>query len=517
MMGEVFAAVDVGSYEIALKIFELSMDRGVHELDHIRHRMDIGSETYASGHISSAHVDEMIRILSEYKKIMKSYGVTHYQAYGTSAMRETKDILIVRDLIEQRTGIHIDVLSNSEQRFLDYKSIALKYDQFEEVISRPTAIVDIGGGSIQISLFEKDTLFATQNLKMGVLRLYTAMKQVQATRAKYSYLISELVSSQLQVFAKMHMKDKKIENIILIDDYVSPILQGMKFGKKEKDFGSITGKEFRKVLEKGENFSDQQVAKSLTIPEDNVPLLYVSGALIGCILEITKAENIWSPGITLCDGIAYEYADKKNYIKSPHDFEQDIIACSQNISKRFLGSKSRRETLQKIALTIFDSTVELHGLTKRDRLLLNIATILHDCGKYISLVYLGDCCYNIIMSTEIIGLSHIERAIVANVVRFNHEDFEYYNGGSGHYKGFSREDYLRMTKLTAIIRVANGLDRTHKQKFKDVTVTLKEKKLIINVDTMADTTLEKGMFGNRASFFEEVFGVQPVIRQKIML
>ena len=515
MMEEVFAAIDVGSYEIALKIFELSMDRGVYELDHIRHRMDIGSETYASGHISTAHVDEMIRILSEYRKIMKSYGVTHYQAYGTSAMRETSDILIVRDLIEQRTGIHIEILSNSEQRFLDYKSIALKYDQFEAIISRPTAIVDIGGGSIQISLFEKDTLVATQNLKMGVLRLHTAMKQVQATRSRYVDLVSELVNSQLSVFAKMHIKDKKIENIIIIDDYVSPVLQRMEMGKEK--CGCATSKEFRKFIELGSAMSDQEVAKKLTIAEDNVPLLYVSGVLIKCILDATKAENIWAPGITLCDGIAYEYADKKNYIKSPHDFEQDIIACSQNISKRYLGSKSRRETLQKIALTIFDSTTELHGLTKRDRLLLNIATMLHDCGKYISLVYLGDCCYNIIMSTEIIGLSHIERAIVANVVRFNHEDFEYYNGGSGHYQGFSREDYLRMTKLTAIIRVANGLDRTHKQKFKDVKVILKNKKMIINVDTMADTTLEKGMFNNRASFFEEVFGVKPEIRQKIML
>ena len=115
MTGEVFAAIDVGSYEISLKIFELSMKNGVRELDHVRHRMDIGSETYATGRISSYHVDEMIRILSEFKKIMKEYGVTHYQAYGTSAIRETKDIAIVRDLIENRTGIHIDVLSNSEQ------------------------------------------------------------------------------------------------------------------------------------------------------------------------------------------------------------------------------------------------------------------------------------------------------------------------------------------------------------------------------------------------------------------
>ena len=229
---------------------------------------------------------------------------------------------------------------------------------------------------------------------------------------------------------------------------------------------------------------------------------------------MAKAENIWAPGVTLCDGIAYEYAEKKKYIQSSHDFEQDIIACSENISKRFLGSRSRRETLQSIALNIFDNTKELHGLTKRDRLLLNIATILHDCGKYISLVYLGDCSYNIIMSTEIIGLSHIERAIVANVVRFNHEDFEYFNTGSQYFDGFSREDYLRVAKLTAIIRVANGLDRTHKQKFKDVDVSIKDKELIIKVDTSDDITMEKGLFTNRANFFEEVFAIKPVIRQK---
>ncbi len=515
MMGEVFAAIDVGSYEIALKIFELSKRKGVRELDHIRHRMDIGSETYATGRISSLHVDEMIRILSEYKKIMKEYGASHYQAYGTSAIRETKDILIVRDLIEQRTGIHIDVLSNSEQRFIDYKSIALRHDKFEKVLEKPTAIVDIGGGSIQISLFEKDTLVATQNLMTGVLRLHTTMEQVHASRLKYSELVSELVNSRLSVFSKMHLKDKKIENLIIIDDYVSPIMQKVRSG--DDGDGFATREEFNKIIKVADEMSDYEVAKKLGIPEENVPLLHVASTLIKCILDATKAENLWAPGITLCDGIAYEYAEKKDYIRSPHDFEQDIIACAQNISKRYMGSKSRRETLKKIALTIFDSTKEIHGLSDRDRLLLEIATTLHDCGKYISLVYLGDCSYNIIMSTEIIGLSHIERSIVANVVRFNHEEFEYYNSGSEFFDGLSREDYLRISKLTAIMRVANGLDRTHKQKFRDVTVSIKDRNLIINVDTSADITLEKGLFFNRAAFFEEVFGLKPVIRQKKLM
>ena len=338
------------------------------------------------------------------------------------------------------------------------------------------------------------------------------MRQVQATRSKYSDLVPELVNSQLSVFSKMHIKDKKIENIVIIDDYVSPIMQRMGIGNGKEGFA--TTEEYNRFIERSATMSDLEVAKKLNIPEDNVPLLYVSGLLIKCILDMAKAENIWAPGVTLCDGIAYEYAEKKKYIQSSHDFEQDIIACSENISKRFLGSRSRRETLQSIALNIFDNTKELHGLTKRDRLLLNIATILHDCGKYISLVYLGDCSYNIIMSTEIIGLSHIERAIVANVVRFNHEDFEYFNTGSQYFDGFSREDYLRVAKLTAIIRVANGLDRTHKQKFKDVDVSIKDKELIIKVDTSDDITMEKGLFTNRANFFEEVFAIKPVIRQK---
>ena len=515
MTGEVFAAIDVGSYEMAMKIFELSDKNGVRELDHVRHRMDLGTETYAKGRISSSHVDEMIRILSEFRQKMKEYGATHYKAYGTSAIRETRDIVILQELIRQRTHLHIDVLSNSEQRFLDYKSIALKNEQFREVIKKPTAIIDIGGGSIQISLFEKDALIATQNLKTGVLRLNAVMQTVHATRREYPELISELVNSQLAVFSKMYLKDRRVENLIIIDDYVSPVLRKIK--SEGKAAGYATNEEYRQVLENAADINARQVAKKLDIPEENVSLLYVSAILIKCIMDITNAENLWAPGVTLCDGIAYEYAEKKNFIKSPHDFEHDIISCAQNISKRYMGSKSRRETLQQIALAIFDNTKKFHGLGKRERLLLQVATMLHDCGKYISMVNLGDCSYNIIMSTEIIGLSHKERTIVANVVRYNHEEFDHFGSKSPYLEGLSQEEYLVVAKLTAILRVANGLDRTHKQKFKDIKVSVKDKQLIINIDTRADITLEKGLFTNRASFFEEVFGIMPVIKQKKMM
>ena len=129
------------------------------------------------------------------------------------------------------------------------------------------------------------------------------------------------------------------------------------------------------------------------------------------------------------------------------------------------------------------------------------------------MVNLGECSYHIIMATEIIGLSHLEIEIVANVVKYNHIEFEYYETMEK-LSMLDRESYIKIAKLTAILRLANGLDRSHKQKFKDVKITMKEDKLIFTVDTDEDITLEKGLFGARADFFEEVYNIRPVIKRK---
>ena len=503
-----FAAIDVGSYELAMKIFEIASGSGLREIDHIRHRIDLGTDTFTTGKISYERVDELSRVLRDYRDIMKSYRVDDYRAYGTSAIRETENTAIVLDQLAQRTGIRIEVLSNSEQRFLNYKAIASR-GRFNKVVEKGTAIVDIGGGSIQISLFDKDTLVTTQNLRLGVLRLQDQLGRLNISPRQYGEILDEMVSSQIRVFKKLHLKDREIENIIVVDDYISSIVGKNVAGLEES---SLEAPAIERFLERIHSKSTQQAASALDIPEENVPLLYISGVLINRIAKMMGAKMIWTPGVTLCDGMAYEYAEKHKIIKEDHDFEQDIIACAQNISKRYMGSKRRGETLEKIAMTIFDSMKKVHGLGRREGLLLRIATLLHDCGKYISLVNLGECSYNIIMSTEIIGLSHKEREIVANVVKYNHMDFNYGEvTGSG---TIDRDAYLTIAKLTAILKIANGLDRSHKQKFKDVRVVLKERELIITVDDSVDITLEKGLFTRRSVFFEEVYSVRPVIRQR---
>lgn len=510
MAVKTFAAIDIGSYVLSMKIFEVSRKNGMRQIDHIRHGIDMGTESYTTGKLSVERVDELCDILNEFKKIMQSYQVDSYRAYGTSAIRESQNKSILIDQVRQRTGIQIEVLSNSEQRFLDYKSIAFQGESFDRIIEKGTAIVDIGGGSIQISLFDKDTLVSTQNLKLGVLRLQERMNTLNASLSQYASLIDELVESLMSVYKKLYLKEREIKNLIIVDDYITALTKHRKQGQKGE---FITKEDLERFSKIQQEKSIPQISRILDMPEEDIPLLYISLLMVQRIMADMGAENIWAPGVTLCDGIAYEYAEQNKMVASTHDFEKDILACAQSISKRYMGSKKRSETLEKIALTIFDSTRKIHGLSRRERLLLQISTILHDCGKYISMMNLGECSYSIIMATEIIGLSHKEREIVANVVKYNHETFDYYETMS-HTASLDKEAYLIMAKLTAILRMANGLDRSHKQKFKNVKVTVREDILWITVETNEDITLERGLFGTRAMFFTEVFNLKPVIKQK---
>ena len=511
MKTKYFAAIDVGSYELSCKIFQFSIKSGMKEIDNVMYRLDLGSESFANRKISKEKVDELCTVLNSFKTVMNTYGVEEYKAYGTSAIREMENKLILLDHIAQRTGIKVEEISNSEQRFLNYKAIASKGEEFNRIIEKGTAILDIGGGSIQISLFEKNSLIATQNMKLGVLRLEESIGHLASNNMNYESLLEEMINTQLSVFKKLYLKDREIENIIIVDDYVSFLMQ--KYEREGRDTAHLTYERFIKYVNEARVSGMYDLARKYDISEENVVRTFISSVIIKRCMKVMGAKQVWSPGVVLCDGIGFEYGQKNGLIKEEHDFEQDILACALNLSKRYLGNKKRSETLENIALTIFDSMKKIHGLGKRERLLLSLATILHDCGKYISMSNLGECSYNIILYTEIIGVSHVEREMLANVVKFNHLKFGYYDIITQSSK-LDKQDYLKIAKLTAILKLANGLDRSHKQKFKDIRVSLKDHDLVITVSTNEDITLEKGMLGDRSDFFEEVFSIRPVIKQK---
>ncbi len=124
MAVKLFAAIDVGSLELELGIYEISGKNGIRKsiTSAIRSRWDA---TYSDGKISYELMDEMCQVLEDFVRVI-GYKIEEYRAYATSAMREAKNNQIILDQIHVRTGLKVRIISNSEQRFILYKAVAAR-------------------------------------------------------------------------------------------------------------------------------------------------------------------------------------------------------------------------------------------------------------------------------------------------------------------------------------------------------------------------------------------------------
>ena len=512
MAGTVFAAIDVGSYNVTMEIFSISKKTGLTSLTTLRQRLDLGTDTYKDRKISMESLEALVHILKDYSRAMKEFGVTEYRACAKSAFREARNSRLIQEQILKRTGIRIDVLSNTEQRFLGYKSIASRGADFQKIIEKGTAIIDVGGGSIQISIFDKDVLISTQNIPIGTLRITSRIAPFENETTHIDELLDQVIRKDILNFKRMFLKDRTIENIILVGDYFTNLIF-----QNRSDLNKIESREeFMQWYNKIISMTPKAAAEMLGVGAEVANAVIPIAVLYRKLIDVLGTATIYLPGIQLTDGITYDFAEKKKLIKSTHDFDKDILMASKNISKRYAGNKPHTTKLIEIANAIFDEVRKLLLLSSRDRLLLDVACELHDCGKYISLVNVAECSYNIIMSTEIIGLSDIEREIIANVVKYNTKDFVYFDDAEN-TSSLSEFDFLRVGYLTAILRLANQLDASYLQKVQDIRVVRKGDTLVIDVATNEDFTLERGLFRENVSFFEEMLNLKPElkVRKKI--
>ena len=218
------------------------------------------------------------------------------------------------------------------------------------------------------------------------------------------------------------------------------------------------------------------------------------------------------PGVSLSDGIAYDYAERNKFISSPHDFEKDILSSADFIAQRYVSSDTLSGELVNAALSIFDGTKKVHGLGKRERLLLQLSSRLRDVGRYVTMSSPAEVSFAIIMGSEIIGISHVERKIVATAVKNSYpNDISYKVFDS---MDFDEDSYRTAVKLTAILRVATGLSRSTRKSYQTIKSVIKDRELVITVSSKDDLVLEKGLFFERADTFEEVFGLRPVLKIK---
>ena len=276
MAMKTFAAIDVGSFDLEMGIYEISTKFGIREIDHLRHTLVLGKETYNDGRLSYALVEEMCGVLKKFTEVMKSYRVDDYRACAASALREAKNSQIVLDQISVRTGLNVKTLSNSELRFLSYKAVASRNTEFQKTVQTGTAIMDVGFGSSQISLFDKDTLVSTQNLKLGVLRISEMAAHWRVNYRMVPEIIEEMVESELYTFKKMYLKDRQIRNLIVTGE---SIIYMVRRGMKEKTRERFTAGQFKEFCTKLIHMTLDEIEDAYELEHDYAAILVPSAII----------------------------------------------------------------------------------------------------------------------------------------------------------------------------------------------------------------------------------------------
>ena len=379
---------------------------------------------------------------------------------------------------------------------------------FEQMIQKGAAVLDAGGGGMQITVFAKGQVVTTQHLALGTMRMREQLERKSNNLAQYELQIEEMVDKELEVFQSMYMNNVQIKYLIIMGDYISEISKKV---EKEKEDNTIQVSKFLKYIRKLDKKNLEAISEELNLSDDNDALVIPYMMIFKCMAEKVGAENLWAPGTNISDGIAYDYAEKHNLLKVQHDFDADVLSAARNLSERYRSFTPHIDALTQMATLIYDTMKKVHGLGKRERLLLQVAAILHDCGKYISFANGPSCSYDIIMASEIIGLTHLEREIVANTVLYNTWVLPAYEELADK---MDHDSYLTVAKLSAILRVSNAMDRSHKQKFKNVRAAVKGRELVITIETIDDIALEKALFNSKTTYFENVFSMRPVIKEK---
>ena len=508
MAYKMFAAMYVGSSELALKIYEINGKKSFKMVDGISTFIELGKDTYNNGFLSTESINQICDVLNGFKKKMKEYQVVDYKAYATSAVREAENTEIIIDAIKRRTNIEVKVLSNSEQRYISFKGLVASYDNFYQVASKNSAFVDVGAGSVQISLFDKTNLVVTENIPIGAVRLRDYLSMMGTKSGRFDKILSEYVENEIVTFRNIYLKDKEIKNIVAVGEVVRAI---KKIVPELVIDERISREQFDAVYNRVTNMSPQDLAEKYGIAYERATLMLPNIIIYQSLLNNCKAEEIYAPNVDFCDGIVASFMDQGTRVVFEHNFDDDIVASAYNISKRYKSNRNHVEKTADYALKIFDSVKKIHGMGKQERLLLHIAAILHDCGNFINMHDVAVNSSYIIANTEIIGLSHKERMEVANIVKYNMLYLPSKEKVAGELEDCN---YITIAKLVAILRIANILDKSHTQKIEDISVVVKDAQMIITAKTYEDITLEAGLFEMRADFFEKVYGIRPVLRLK---
>jgi exopolyphosphatase/guanosine-5'-triphosphate,3'-diphosphate pyrophosphatase len=496
----VLAAIDVGSNAIRLVIGNVDGDQRLTILESLRDPVRLGKDVFAKGSLSEETIERAAEAFGRFRETIDKHGVKWSKAVATSATREALNRDFFIDRVLQSTGIEISVISTEEEARLIHLAVAEKVN----LKNKLAMLVDIGGGSAEVTLASDNNIISTESFRMGAVRLLHVLEEKKLGERHFNQLVREYVDATQKRIRK-EIGSRKIDACVGTGGNIEALAE-LRKEIFEKDRSSvISSEELDLLVKKLQNMTFEERIQDLHLRPDRADVIVPASIVLQKIMKQAGVEEIVVPSVGLKDGLLMDMV-LELYGDHRHLHREQVIASALQLGRKYLFDEQHSTTTAKFAVQLFDVTRSLHNLNNEHRLMLEVAALLHDIGQFVNMLDHHKHSQYLLMANPVIGLSESQIAIVANVARYHRKSYPKPQHEA--YSALSSKDRVVVSKLSAILRLADALDNEHASKVSDFTVEYKKPRLIMKLKGEGDMLLEKWALARKSALFEEVFNVK---------
>lgn len=492
------AAIDVGSNGMRCMAVEFHQSGGHEVLLQERAAVRLGHSVFSKGTIDMASMEAALDALGAFRKQLDGLHIEHVRAVATSAVREAgnRDQLLKR--ARKQAGVNVEVISGSEEARLVHLAIS-KRIPFN---GGSWILMDLGGGSVEVSVADKQGIQWTDSHPMGSVRLLEEFEAMKGETKKMQKLIMESVDA-MQIPAAP--KGKALQGVIATGGNIEDLARLAGARDPETKVSELAVKDLRKLLEKLADMDERDRIKEYGLRPDRADVILPAGLVYEHVANVAGVERILVPHVGVKEGILQDLVDSLVVDADPRARRERLVhEGSRTLGRRFRFDEAHGMHVARLALAIFDQTQAEHGLGDADRAILQASAILHDIGRFVDDRKHHKHSYYLISQSDVPGLSEHETELAAQVGRYHRRKEP--NLKHEPFARLSPADRDRVLRLSAILRVADALDSEHRQAVRTVTIQRKGNKTDLHVHGEGDLALEEWAVKNKGGLYARVFG-----------
>jgi exopolyphosphatase/guanosine-5'-triphosphate,3'-diphosphate pyrophosphatase len=503
------AAIDAGSNAVRLSVARAYSALDIEPLYSERYSLRLGESVFLRHRFTEDIFKKGVKAFRHFKEVMEEYGVTRYRAVATSASREARNRKKFLREIKRKCSIALEVISSVEESRLGREAAVAALGPE----SPPRCIIDLGGGSLEINILHDHTVEQCAQIPVGTVRLMTTLNIPGVIRPAQAEQVRRYVRALLE--SKLPARPNLADSVAVALGGSAETLASIAPGPREHGVPTLQLSLLRERLSGILDRDVRERMKTYAVRRDRADVMGIAAITFITLGRYLNLRTLSVPSIGIREGLLQEIAREAFSRKEPHRYNaaaRQLLVGTRSFARRLEYDQPHAEHVRELSIQLFDQLQPVHHLAAQSRVQLEAAALLHDIGHMVS--HRGHHKHGeyLALNGDIPGLEGRDRAIVAALVRYHNRK----SVPAGHhlaYSSLNNNDQRIARRLAAILRVAEALDHSHRQRVTNLGASFQRGAVGLQITAQGDAAEDLRDAIRSAELFEKEFHVRLFFRQ----